>query len=247
MKIKKYLVLAAIVGSIGGNCSIAQAQTAPTNGFTSLLNGLMNILAQVQSYLPVLTSTAPFNQATTALLKNNTFGLDPAALGFATNASSLIGAGGLMTGNTANYGNILQAAIGRMPNLQATTTADLVQQNLNQAALFGINTQAATGSANTSNMISQNSPVFSAAASTGTVYQSTLDATTHSARMLGEQGAVLNNITAQNTLTQTGLGVIAEGQQQDRQRAVTAQAKLDRTNAAVDRSRQLSDTLVPPR
>jgi hypothetical protein len=96
-------------------------------------------------------------------------------------------------------------------------------------------------------MISQNSPVFSTAASTGTVYQSTLDATTHSAQMLGEQGAVLNNITAQNTLTQTGLGIIAEGQQQDRQRAVTAQAKLDRTNAAVDRSRQLSDTLVPPR
>jgi hypothetical protein len=243
MKIAKYLLLAAIVGSIGGNCSIAQAQTAPTNGFTSLLNGFMNILAQVQSYLPLLTSTAPFNNATTALLKNNTFGLDPAKLGFATNASSLIGAGGLMTGNTANYGN----AIGKMPNLQATTTADLVQQNLNQAALFGINTQAATGSANTSNMISQNSPIFSAAASTGTVYQSTLDATTHSARMLGEQGAVLNNITAQNTLTQTGLGIIAEGQQQDRQRAVAAQVQLDRQNAAVEWSRKLSDALVPPR
>jgi hypothetical protein len=135
MKIAKYLVMVAIVGSIGGNCSIAQAQTSPTNGFSSLLNGFMNILAQVQSYLPLLTSTAPFNNATTALLKNNTFGLDPAALGFATNASSLIGTGGLMTGNTANYGNILQAAIGRMTNLQATTTADLVQQNLNQVQI----------------------------------------------------------------------------------------------------------------
>jgi hypothetical protein len=242
---KKYLAVAAIVGSIVGNCGVAQAQTAPTNPLSPLINAISSIIAQVQSYLPILTTTAPFNQATTALLKNNTFGLDPAALGFATNASSLIGSGGLMTGNTANFGNILQAAIGRVPNLQATTTANLVQQNLNQAALFGINTQAATGSTNTSNMIAQNSPIFSTAASTGTVYQSTLDATTHSAQMIGEQGAVLNNITAQNTLTQTGLGLIAEGQQQDRQRAIAAQAQVDRMNAAAYYSRQLSDAVVP--
>jgi hypothetical protein len=227
-----------------GSATAAIGSIAP--GLTGTLSGIISFLSTVQGYLTPLTQTIPFNTAIAEILKNTSFGANPAGVGV-TGAASVVGSNGQMTGNTAIYGNLLIAAMQSAKARNGSTAAQEVQQNINTASIYGANTQAYTGSQNTTAMVKENTPFFDLGADPNTVYQSNLDATTHTAQMVARQGAQLNNINAQNTLTQTSLGILAEGQQQDRQRTTAAQAQVDEKELAVAYSRQLAATIRLPK
>jgi hypothetical protein len=247
--------------TIGANAQLTPALVAPAPapippaaavlgtifpGAAGTLAGILSFLSTVQGYLTPLTQTVPFNTAIAEVLKNTSFGTNPAGAGV-TGAASVIGSNGQMTGNTAVFGNLLIQAMQSAKARNGGTAADEIQQSINQASIYGANTQAYAGSKNTASMIDENSPFFTTGSDPNTVYQSNLDATTHTAQIVARQGVQLNNISAQNTLTQTSLGILAEGQQQDRQRATAASAQADQQELAVAHGRRLAASIRLPK
>jgi hypothetical protein len=206
------------------------------------LAGILSFITTAQGYLTPLTKTLPMNTAISEVLKNSTYGSNPAVQGAAT----VIASNGQMTGNTAAFGNLLIMAMKAAKARSGATASAEVQDNINKASIYGVNTQAHAGSQNTAAMITENSPFFTAGSDPNTVYLSNLDASTHTAQIVARQGIQLNNISAQNTLTQTTLMAGVEGQQQDRQRATALQAQQDNKNSVIDNSRKLAASIVNP-